>query len=203
MPSRNGRSRASAFRSYRNVDRTRESVVKRAAIYARYSTDLQNDRSIEDQFQHCRDFVSRQGYTTVATFEDRACSGATMFGRPGLAKMMRAAEEHAFDVVIVEALDRISRSQADLPQIYRDLTFHGIDLIGVNDGGQPADTVQVGLRGLVGELYRLDGAQKVRRGMTGVVRQGLNPGGRAYGYEPVPGKPGERKIIEHEAEVVR
>ena len=176
--------------------------MKRAAIYARYSTDLQNEQSVEDQIEHCLTFARKQGFQVVETFSDRARSGATMFGRPGLLEMMRGAEERGFDVIIAEALDRISRSQADLPDIYRRLEFQNVKLIGVNDGGQPADTVQIGLRGLVGELYRQDGAQKIRRGMTGVARQGRYPGGKAYGYEPVSGKPGERQILEHEAGIV-
>ncbi|MFT3973285.1 MAG: recombinase family protein [Amaricoccus sp.] len=44
---------------------------------------------------------------------------------------------------------------------------------------------------------------KVRRGMKGVIRDGRNAGGRAYGYRPVPGRPGELEIVEHEAEVIR
>ena len=66
-----------------------------------------------------------------------------------------------------------------------------------------ADTIMVGLRGLVGQLFREDGAKKVRRGMMGVVRSGRHAGGRAYGYRPRPGVKGELEVIESEAAVVR
>jgi site-specific DNA recombinase len=36
-----------------------------------------------------------------------------------------------------------------------------------------------------------------------VVRSGRNAGGRAYGYRPVPGKPGQLTIDDAEAEIVR
>jgi len=39
--------------------------------------------------------------------------------------------------------------------------------------------------------------------MTGNIREGLSAGGKAYGYSPVPGKPGELQIEVHEAEVIR
>jgi len=39
-------------------------------------------------------------------------------------------------------------------------------------------------------------AQHVRRGMSGVVRAGRNAGGRAYGYRPILGRPGELEIVE-------
>jgi hypothetical protein len=50
-------------------------------------------------------------------------------------------------------------------------------------------------------MQREDGAKKVRGCMAGVVRDG--PHGRAYGYQPVAGKPGELQIVTSEAEVVR
>src|SRR6266702_1347006 len=46
-------------------------------------------------------------------------------------------------------------------------------------------------------------AHKVRRGAAGKIRSGQRAGGVAYGYRPVPGKPGESTIYEPEAEVVR
>jgi Recombinase/Recombinase zinc beta ribbon domain/Activator of Hsp90 ATPase homolog 1-like protein len=57
--------------------------------------------------------------------------------------------------------------------------------------------------GLLGSLFLTDPAHKVRRGMQGVIRDGRHAGGRAYGYRPVPGKPGELEIVEEEAQVVR
>jgi site-specific DNA recombinase len=59
------------------------------------------------------------------------------------------------------------------------------------------------LRGLVGQLYREDTANKVRRGQSGRVRAGLSGGGITYGYKEVAGQPGKRAIVEAEAEVVR
>ena len=116
-------------------------------------------------------------------------------------RLMEAARDRAFEVVIVEALDRLSRDQEDLAGIYKRLSFAGIEIHAVHDG--VADQVQVGIRGLVGALYLQDLAHKVHRGMAGVVRDGRHAGGRAYGYRPVPGKPGELEIVEHEAEIVR
>jgi site-specific DNA recombinase len=44
----------------------------RVAIYARFSSDLQNDKSVDDQIAFCRDVCARNGMTVVLTFEDRA-----------------------------------------------------------------------------------------------------------------------------------
>lgn len=175
--------------------------ARRAVIYARFSTELQHERSIADQVELCRAHAHRDGLIVVAVHEDRARSGASLLGRPGLATLMQAAEAQAFDVVVVEALDRLSRDIADLAGLHRRLQFLGIEIRAVHDG--VADTITIGLRGLVGQLYREDGAKKVRRGMQGVIRDGRHPGGRAYGYRPVAGAPGRLRIDEAEAAVVR
>lgn len=36
-------------------------MANRAAVYARFSTDLQNEKSTEDQIALCRDFARREG----------------------------------------------------------------------------------------------------------------------------------------------
>jgi site-specific DNA recombinase len=172
----------------------------RAAIYARFSSDLQSDKSIDDQIVLCRDVCSREGMAVVLAFEDRAISGTTTVNRPGFQSMMRAAEAKLFDVLVIEDVDRLSRDQGDYHSARKRLDFLGISIhaatgkVGKLDGA---------LRALMGEMFIENLVLHVRRGMDGVVRDGRHAGGRAYGYEPVPGKAGELKIVEHEAEVVR
>ena len=175
--------------------------MKPAAIYARFSTELQNEKSTEDQIALCRTYAARHQLNIVATFEDKARSGASVFGRDGLMQLMDAARQNLFTVVIVEALDRLSRDMEDLAGIHKRLSFQGIEIQAVHDG--TADSILIGIRGLVGQMQREDGAKKVRRGMAGVVRDGRHAGGRAYGYRAVPGKPGELEIVEDEAAIVR
>jgi DNA invertase Pin-like site-specific DNA recombinase len=175
--------------------------MKRAAIYARFSTDLQNERSIEDQITLCRDYTSREGMNVVEVYEDKARSGGSVMGRGGLLPLLDEARDQSFDVVVVEALDRLSCDMEDLAGIHKRLSFLGIEIRAVHEG--VVNSVLVGLRGLLGQLYREDNAHKVRRGLAGRVGQGLNAGGRAYGYVPVVGDKGKRVIVEGEAEIVR
>jgi site-specific DNA recombinase len=175
--------------------------MRRAVIYARFSTELQNEKSTEDQIALCHAYATRNGLDVIGSYEDKARSGASVFGRDGLMRLMDAARDRAFEVVVVEALDRLSRDMEDLAGIHKRLSFLGIEIHAVHDG--TADAILVGLRGLVGQLQREDGAKKVRRGMAGVVRDGRHAGGRAYGYRPVAGRPGELEIVEEEAEIVR
>lgn len=172
----------------------------KAAIYARYSTDLQNDRSIEDQLVLCRGFAAAEGLAVAAEYHDRARSGASLLGRDGLLDLMAAAKAGGFDVVVTESLDRLSRDQEDLAGLFKRLKFLGIEIRAVHGGR--ADAVQVGVRGLLGHLYLEDLAHKVRRGLAGTVREGRLPGGLAYGYRADPAAPGVRRIVPEEAAAV-
>jgi site-specific DNA recombinase len=175
--------------------------MRRAAIYARFSTELQHERSIEDQVAVCRNYAERNELEVVGVFDDRARSGASIYGRDGLLRLLDCARDGAFEVIVIEALDRLSRDQEDLAGIWKRLNFLGVELRAVHEG--TADQIQIGVRGLLGSLFLTDLAHKVRRGMQGVVRDGRHAGGRAYAYRPAAGKPGELEIVESEAAVVR
>jgi site-specific DNA recombinase len=77
--------------------------MKTAALYARFSSDMQKDRSIDDQFAICESYAKRDGLKVVAKFSDRAKSGASLFDRDGLLDLRNAAKRKEFDVVIVES----------------------------------------------------------------------------------------------------
>ncbi len=174
----------------------------KAAIYARFSTDLQSERSIDDQVALCQAYALREDLDIVAVHHDRAKSGASLFGRDGLMALMLAGKARAFDVLLVEHTDRLSRDMGDLADIHKRLTFAGVAIRAVHSG-MTMSTATIGLFGLVGQMQREDGAKKVHRGMAGVVRDGRHAGGRAYGYRPVPGRPGVLAIEPAEADVVR
>jgi site-specific DNA recombinase len=175
--------------------------MKRAAIYSRFSSDLQSDRSIDDQLALCREISKRDGMKIVAEYEDRARSGASMHGRTGISKVIEAATAKMFDVLIVESLDRISRDQADTASIFKTLNFHGVRILTAHDGY--VDHFQVGIRGIISSAYLVDLAQKTHRGLAGNIRVGKHAGGLAYGYRTTLGKPGHWVIEPAEAEIIR
>ncbi|MBX9707884.1 MAG: recombinase family protein, partial [Caulobacteraceae bacterium] len=74
----------------------------RTALYARYSSDRQNERSIADQVAVLTDVAARRGWTVVASYMDAAISGQAMANRPGLLNALSAAERGEFDVLLVE-----------------------------------------------------------------------------------------------------
>ncbi len=176
-------------------------MQRRAAIYARYSSTMQSDRSIEDQMDLCREYIVREGFREVAAFEDRARTSETLIGRVGLAGFLEAASSGDFDALIIECVDRISRDAADLHKVQKLLRFSGVEIISVSDGVQ--SDLDIAVRGLTGTIFMKDLREKVHRGMSGNISEGLSAGGKAYGYTPVPGRAGELQVTTHEADVIR
>lgn len=178
---------------------------KRAAIYARYSSFSQNPRSIEDQIALCRRRIEENGDAVAATFSDEALSGASMRWRDGLARLMDAAERGEFDVVWAEALDRLSRDQADTIQLFKRLTFHQVELFTHEEG--EITSMHVGVKGIINEAFLTSLSLKTRRGKQGAVRRGQVQGPLGYGYDIPPLRPdeprGQRVIVPEEAEIVR
>ncbi|WP_093038009.1 recombinase family protein [Ruegeria marina] len=181
--------------------------MTRVAIYSRFSSQLQRDASIEDQQRLCRERAEREGWRIVEAFSDRAVSGASML-RPGLQALFDAAQEGRVDLVLTEALDRLSRDQADIAAIFKRLSFAGVGIVTLAEG--EIGELHVGLKGTMNQLFLKDLAAKTRRGLRGRVEAGLSGGGNSYGYDVIrrlgeDGQPvtGERRINVLEAEIIR
>ena len=181
--------------------------MTRAVIYARYSSDKQREASIEDQLRLCRTSIESRGWTYLHAYNDKGISGATSL-RPGYQHLLEDGRAQQFDVVVAEALDRISRDQEDIAAFYKRMTFSGIQIVTAAEG--EITELHVGLKGTMNALFLKDLAQKTRRGLEGRIRDGKSGGGRCYGYDVVTrlGSDGavcrgERKINDGLAAVVR
>ncbi len=176
--------------------------MTRVASYARFSTDKQNDRSIEDQLRLLQELVQRTepGSGPNRVFSDAALSGASMFGRPGLQALLRAVRAGEIDLVVTEHLDRLSRRLADSAAIYDQLKFAGARLVTLAHG--EIDQMKIAFIGLQSELFLKDVAFKTRRGQRGSVEGGKSAGGVSYGYRTVKGERGVVVVCPEQAGVV-
>lgn len=180
----------------------------RAAFYARYSSDLQNRSSIDDQLRLLRERCAREGWTPAGTYSDAAISGSTLLLRPGVKSLLEDAAAGRFDVVLCEALDRLSRDQADVATLWKRLKFAGARIVTLSEG--EVGELHIGFSGTINAIYLKDLGAKVRRGQRGTVERGRIPGGISYGYKAVhrfgdDGEPmrGLRAVDEAEAAVIR
>ncbi len=182
-------------------------MSKRAVLYARYSSDMQRDASIEDQLRVCRDHAATQGWRVTDSYTDRAISGASLM-RPGIQALLQDAMQGQFEIVLAEALDRISRDQADIAAIYKQLQFAGVQIVTRAEG--EISELHIGLKGTMNALFLKDLAAKTHRGLRGRIEAGKSAGGLCYGYsiprhvkEDGSLSTGERQINPAEAEIVR
>jgi site-specific DNA recombinase len=196
----------------------------RCAIYARYSSDLQRESSIEDQIRKCQEFADRQGWIVLedCVRSDQAISGAALPGRDALQSLVEDAKRRPrpFDCLLVEDTSRLARNMGDGLKLLDILHYQGVSVISVTQGidsRQKSARPLLALHGMMDEQFLVGLADKVHRGQEGRVLKGLQPGGRCYGYRNVPiedlGRPGKYgrpavngvrlEIQEQEAGVVR
>jgi site-specific DNA recombinase len=180
----------------------------RAVIYARYSSDLQSESSIDDQVRLCRERVEQENGTVVDIYADYAISGGSLHNRPSMQALLKQAKSGRFDYVIAEALDRVSRDQEDIAAIYKRLRHADIRLLTLAEG--EISELHVGLKGTMNALFLKDLALKIRRGHRGRVEAGKIPGGNSYGYRIIRQlrpdgsvSTGERQIDPSQAAIVR
>ncbi len=178
------------------------------AFYARYSSDNQSEASIEDQFRLCREQASREGWRVIGSYHDAAISGSSTILRHGIQQLVRDAQRGEFNILLAEALDRISRDQADVATLYKHLKFAGVRIVTLAEG--EISELHVGLKGTMNALFLKDLAMKTHRGLRGRVEKGKAGGGLCYGYKVLKkldanGEPirGDREIVQEEAETIR
>ncbi|MBU3958404.1 MAG: recombinase family protein, partial [Candidatus Omnitrophica bacterium] len=192
----------------------------KAAIYARYSSENQSEKSIDDQVRVCKKYCTEHELTVCEEhiYVDEAISGS-LINRPGLQTLEKAAENKEFEAVLVDDLSRLSRSNHQMLTLVLKFNYYQVKLISVSDGIVTDDEnskLGIQMRGLINELYLDDLGKKTMRGLEGQKLRGFSAGENVYGYLTQPvgelrlNKRGQakyegkvHKINPEEAEIVR
>lgn len=163
------------------------------AAYTRMSSDLQNEKSPEDQLRICRARADAEGAVIPDDnfFVDRVISG-TIPDRDAIKELKAAADAKRFSVLYFEDLGRVGRESTRLMALLKELVHDGIRIVSVNEGVDSTnDTwyILATILGLQHEQYIHDLANRVHRGQAGTVLDNLSAGDTCLGYgsEPVPG----------------
>ena len=163
--------------------------MTRVCLYARYSTDLQNDKSNEDQHRDLREFlpdVSRllgvepSHLIVVLHDQDAAKSGATIFQRAGLRRVRAAAASGAFDILVTETPNRLARKVGESGLLYDELRYHRVRWFTITMGEM--DPMKVGMMGAISQQNLEEGKHFTRRGLRGCIEDGRSAGGLSFGY---------------------
>ena len=164
-----------------------ETIPGRPAIYARFSSARQDERSIDDQVRRCRAHLNDQR-GDVEVFADYAVSGAGL-NRPGFEALMAAVKAGRVTSIVTEDISRISRDFADAAHIFKELQYARVPLIGIADGIDTSAKhakLTYTLKSLVADLYLDDLRDKTLRGLEGRMLAGFATGQVPYGYRTRP-----------------
>lgn len=168
----------------------------RAALYARFSTDLQREESIDDQYRACERSAQQQAFRLVGRFKDEGISGGTS-ERDGYQQMLSAARAGQFDVIVAEDISRLWRSRAEFGARSAELEDLGIHIVTVvGDDTRRDGYLILGIKLAIAEHQRREIGFRTRRGMEGLALAGKSTGGRCYGYR-------DNAVYEPEAQAIR
>jgi DNA invertase Pin-like site-specific DNA recombinase len=155
---------------------------KNVVFYARYSTDLQHEVSIEQQIDVLELFAESRGWNLLQTFTDRAISGTILKKRPGIQALLRRVKEGGVDIVLCVTVDRISRDSEHGAGILKQLRFHDTSLWTAHTGNEVTD-LEMALRTMLSQDLISQIRYRTLEGMAHAVRTGKVAGGMAYGYK--------------------
>ncbi len=172
----------------------------RAVIYARYSSDKQDEDSISAQVHACEAYAPQHGYTIVKKYVDEAISGkgSKTASRRDYQRMLKDADNKMFDVVLIHKYDRIARNLREHANLEKRLSDDNVTLVAVaQDFGISNEAkIMKSMMWALSEYYIDNLSNEVKKGHKETALKALHNGGYApFGYDVV-----EQKYVVNDLE---
>lgn len=174
-----------------------------AVDYSRYSSDRQNESSIEAQQAAIDQWAAAHHVLIIERYTDRALSGKTD-NRPEFQRLLSDLRHRKVDLVLVHKTDRFARNRYDAAIYSRVIKQRGARLVAVAQdfGDGPEAVILEALMQGMAEYYSLNLATEVIKGRKVAISKGKHAGGTyPFGYGP--DGQGGYQIIEIEAYFIR
>ncbi len=146
----------------------RAGVMTKASIYVRVST---GDQDTANQVLALTEWARKYGYEVVAIYSEEESAWKTGHQRE-LARLLQDARKRKFDVMLVWALDRLSRegSLAILSLVHR-LKIFGVKVISYQESWTeaPGELAEL-LYALTGWVARMESQRRSERTRAGLAR---------------------------------
>lgn len=172
------------------MNETPIAIAVRIAIYARYSCDQQRETSIDDQIRRCKEIADFLGLLVSEwfVFSDSALSGQAhaLDKRDGLRQLESAWRDGAFDILMLDAFERLARDGLEQEKIIQRLKGNRRVRLITCDG---IDTSREGwdlllrLKGAISQAEISSLQHRVGRGMVGQLERGYMIATPAFGYD--------------------
>jgi len=161
----------------------------RGAIYARYSCDQQRETSIEDQIRRCKERAYECGLqvTEWKVYTDSALSGQAhaLEKRTGLSDLNRAWDNNEFEVLMLDAFERLARDGLEQEKYIKRLKDNRRVRLLTCDGVDSAREdweCYLRVKGVVSHFETGNLRHRVERGMVGQLERGFMIAAPPFGY---------------------
>lgn len=154
-------------------------LQREAAIYARFSSHKQTEKSIKDQLIDCQEYALENNLIVRENniFTDEARTG-TNTNRDGFNEMIEAAKNKRFRYIIVWKMDRLSRNLIDSVLTLNDLKEMGVSVLSfvertpIDRMDDPAYILMLNIQLAFNDYYSKELSFKTKRGMFRKVEEG-------------------------------
>jgi DNA invertase Pin-like site-specific DNA recombinase len=166
----------------------------RVLVYARYSTEEQNPRSIDDQVAFCKRFLEGllgDAPNQVEVLYDEGISGEIV-SRPGIDQAYAGILEHRWDLVVCEDASRLYRHETACGEFVESAVDEAIRVFCINDF---VDTAEEDWEDRLHEAMRHHArsnrytSRRIKRAHDGLWDMGAAVGPLKTGYIRRPSKP--------------
>jgi site-specific DNA recombinase len=160
-------------------------IKKRVFIYIRVSTIEQAEEgySLGEQEERLIKYCEAMGWEVIKVYIDPGYSGGNM-ERPGLKEMISEIENGNADIVLVDKLDRLSRSQFDtlymIQKIFMPNDCAFVSRAEAFDTSTPFGRAMIGILAVFAELERERIRERMKEGKAGRAKEGKYRGGAYY-----------------------
>ena len=158
-------------------------MAKSIAIYSRKSKFTGKGDSIENQIELCRQFIEKQyaeeNTLEILIYEDEGFSGKNT-SRPQFKKLLQAARDKRFSVLVCYRLDRVSRNVGDFALLMEELHQYGIEFVSIResfDTSNPMGRAMMYIASVFAQLERETIAERIRDNMYELSKTGRWLGG--------------------------
>lgn len=161
--------------------RAKKAPANTVVAYVRVSTEEQAESGagLAAQRAAIQAEADRRGWTIVAWKEDKAASGKSLGGRPGLAEALELIESRQAETLVVAKLDRLSRSLIDFAALMERARSKRWNLIALDLGidlATPAGEFLASVMASAAQWERRIIGQRTREGLAAKKAAGVRLG---------------------------
>lgn len=160
----------------------------KAAVYIRVSTldQAREGYSLSAQRKTLTEWCATRGYEVYNVYADEGISAKDITHRPACQAMLEAAYNSEFDIILIWALSRFTRSVADLYDTWDKLQKHNVGVVSCTEGfdtSTPTGRAMMGVLGVFAQMERELTAERVSFALAERASQGKRTCSDVLGYD--------------------